>query len=87
MGTKKIPIKVASDILKKYDQSQVIIVTYEKDTGKCHVVTYGKSLDDCIQAAHGGNFVKRALGWPEEMCHDKPARQIKKELNNERDKV
>lgn len=79
MGAKRIPIKAAVDIAKKYDQSQVIIVTFEKDTGKCHVVTYGRSLEDCKQAAKGGNFVKRALGWPEEMCNAKPARQISEE--------
>lgn len=74
MGAKRIPISAAKEIAQKYGQDQVIIVTWNKVTGTEHVVTYGKSLDDCDQAAQGGNRVKRALGWPESLCHLVPAR-------------
>ena len=77
MGAARIPIKVAKDIAKKYDQQQVILVTWDK--GTTHVVTYGKTLTDCEQAAQGGNFVKKALGWPDELCQTKPARVKRKE--------
>ena len=73
MGLKKIPITVAKTIADTLEQDQVILMTFEKKTGVTSVVTYGKSKDDCVQAAQGGNFLKRALGWPEDRCHDAPA--------------
>jgi serine protease inhibitor ecotin len=74
---KNIPIKTARDISKTYDKDQVIVLTWDKTHGKTHVTTYGKTLEDCKQAAYGGNLVKRALGWPDELCQAKPKR-IKK---------
>lgn len=70
----KIPISVAQKISEEYDMSQVIVVTWDKVEGRTHVVTYGKSLQDCTEAAQGGNFVKKALGWPDELCHAVPER-------------
>ena len=87
---KKLPIKIAKSISEEYNQDQVVIVTYERKTGVTSVVTYGKSIVDCEQAAMGGNFVKKALGWPDDLCHDKPNRIIKKdrnENNNERNQI
>lgn len=75
---KRIPIRVARDISKEFDLSQVVLVAFDKKTGTTHVVTYGQTLDDCAQAAQGGNFVKKALGWPDDMRHDQPARVKKK---------
>ena len=67
MGCKRIPIKAAMDIGKGYDQTQVIMITFEKDTGITHVVTWGKSVADCIVAAKKGNMFKHAMGWPDEL--------------------
>lgn len=75
MGAKKIPISTAKEIAAKYEQNQVVIVTFDKAENRTHVVTYGKTLEECKQAAQGGNFVKKALGWPDNLCQDKPARQ------------
>jgi len=72
MGSSKIPVSAAQAIADEYGQNQVIIVTFDKSTGLTHVVTYGKTKDECSQAAKGGNFVKRALGWPESLCDAKP---------------
>jgi hypothetical protein len=69
---KRIPIKAAKTIAKEYDCRQVILVAWDGE--RTHVVTYGQTLDECEQAALGGNMVKRALGFPEEMCNTKPAR-------------
>ena len=69
---KPIPINEAEYISKKYTKSQVIIVTWDKKFGKTHVTTYGRSKKDCIEAAQGGNMVKKALGWPDTLCHAKP---------------
>lgn len=73
----RIPIAAARRIAEHYGQQQVILVTW--DGAKTHVVTYGTTLEACEQAAAGGNRVKRALGWPKELCHAKPARQRRRE--------
>lgn len=72
--TLRIPISAAKEIADRYGQNQVVVVTFDKSTGLTHVVTYGKSVEECTQAAEGGNFVKRALGWPESLCNAKPKR-------------
>ncbi len=75
---KKIPIQVCKEISKKYRQDQVILVTWDKTENRTHVVTYGKTIKDCEEAAIGGNKVKKTLGWPDEMCHAVPDRTTKK---------
>lgn len=74
MGVNRIPIAAAKQISDKYGMSQVILCAFDKETGKTHVVTYGKNLEDCEQAALGGNLIKRTLGFPEEMCNSVPNR-------------
>jgi hypothetical protein len=71
---KGIPIEVAKKIAEEFDKDQVIIVTWDRAHGRTHVVTYGKTLEECNQAASGGNLVKRALGWPDDLCQAKPDR-------------
>jgi hypothetical protein len=71
---KDIPIDVAKRIAEEFDKNQVIIVTWDEAHGRTHVTTYGKTLEECQQAAKGGNIVKRALGWPDELCQAKPDR-------------
>ena len=72
---RRIPIAAAKHFAKTLGLDQVIIVGWTRANGLTHVTTYGQSLDDCKTAAIGGNVVKRALQFPEEMCQDKPARQ------------
>ena len=72
MSVKRISITAAKEIADKYSQNQVVIVTFDKSENRTHVVTYGQTLEDCAQAAQGGNFVKKALGWPDSKCQDKP---------------
>ena len=71
---KSIPIKTAKEIAEIFDKDQVIIVTWDQAHGRTHVTTYGKTLEECKMAAEGGNLVKKALGWPDKLCHDKPER-------------
>ena len=71
---KRIPISDAKAIGEKCGYNQVIVVAWDENTGTTSVCTWGKSLTDCDLAAKGGNFVKKALGWPDELCHEKPAR-------------
>jgi hypothetical protein len=71
---KRIPITTVKEISKRFSQDQVVLVTWDKANNRTHVVTYGRTTEDCAQAAQGGNFVKKALGWPDELCHAEPAR-------------
>lgn len=76
---KRIPIKAAKDISEKYEYPEVVIFAYDPGTKRQHITTYGKSVDHCKDAARAGNYLKKHLGWPEELCHAKPARQKTKE--------
>ena len=87
---KRIPIKAAKDISRRFSCPQVIILAW--DGRMTHVVTYGKSIEDCDQAAQGGNQVKKAIGWPELLCNAEPSRvsklkarvkELEKELEHE----
>lgn len=78
--SKRIPIAAAKHIADEFGKDQVIVVTWDKTTGTTWVTTYGKTVDECTQAAEGGNRVKRALGWPESLCSAKPARAKRKVL-------
>lgn len=75
---KRIPISDAKAIAKQRNCKQVIIAAFDDD-GVTHIVTYGRTLVDCEQAAIGGNFIKKALGWPDELCHAVPARIKRKQ--------
>lgn len=79
----KIPIAAAKRIAKDYDFDQVVIFARKHgDNGTEHVTTFGKSLADCEVAALMGNKLKKFVGWPEELCQSKPARQKRKEKSN-----
>ena len=74
-----VPIFRAKKIADKYEKDQVIIVCWDKYHGRTHVTTYGITKKDCEEAAKGGNMVKKALGWPDELCHDKPDKSFEPE--------
>lgn len=62
---KRIPIAAARRFAREYGCRQVIILAWD---GKLtHCTTYGKSLEDCDQAAQGGNRMKAVMGWPESL--------------------
>jgi hypothetical protein len=71
---KSIPITAARQISKQYHYPEVVIFAYDPETGTQSVTTYGKSIAECADAAKAGNYLKKALGWPEEKCHAKPKR-------------
>jgi hypothetical protein len=75
---KRIPIAEAKRVAEAHGCRQVIMLAFD-DEGRTHVVTYGRTLADCEQAAEGGNRMKRVMGWPEELCQDKPARVRRKD--------
>lgn len=76
---KQIPIARAKEIGNTLGYDQVIIVAWDASSGTQSVTTWGSTLEYCSHAAEGGNFVKKALGWPEEQCQAKPARVKRKE--------
>ncbi len=77
---KRIPIRVAKRLAEELGQSTVVIVAWEGEssptpTGRSHVVTYGRTVQDCEWAANLGNQIKRKiLGLPEEQCQVSPVR-------------
>jgi hypothetical protein len=75
---KRLPIQAAKDISKKYKQAQVILVTWDEADKLVHTVSYGDTLDNCEKAAVGANVVRKALGFPEELCQAVPARVRRK---------
>lgn len=72
--TLQIPIRAAKQIAVEFRKDQVIILAFSKQDGKTWVTTYGRTVEDCRQAAEGGNKLKRVMGWPEELCNAKPSR-------------
>lgn len=76
---KPIPIKSAKEISKEFEVPEVVIFGYDPQTGKQHVTTYGKTIDQCKDAARAGNYLKKALGWPAELCNAEPSRAKKQQ--------
>lgn len=58
----RLPIQDAKEIAHRRGLRQVILLAW--DGQRSHVVTYGKSLEDCDQAAQGGERMKKLMGWP-----------------------
>jgi hypothetical protein len=58
----KIPVPELTRLLRTYGLRRLILVAW--DGKKEHVATDGATLGDADNAAEGGNFVKKALGWP-----------------------
>jgi len=72
---KRIPIRAAKDIGKKYGCDQVLVFAWSRNTGLQHVVTWGRTVEDCDQIAQGGNYIKRTvLGWPQTEACAEPSR-------------
>jgi hypothetical protein len=59
---KRIPIKAAENVGKEHGCRQVILLAF--DGVLTHVVTWGATVEDCAQAAQGGNILKDKWGWP-----------------------
>jgi len=75
---KRLPIQAAKDVAAKYDQDQVILITWDREEGLTHTVSYGKTEADCGQAAVGANILREALKFPEDTWHELPMRARKK---------
>ena len=69
----RIPIKVLKEIADKYSLSHAMLFAHHPKDKTDHIVTYGKSLEDCSAMADYGNRLKDFLGWPETL-HAQPSR-------------
>jgi hypothetical protein len=69
MSPPNIPPEQLERFARELGLSQAILVGWQPGVAT-HVVTWGASLIDSAQAAQGGNAVKLALGFPEDLCRD-----------------
>lgn len=76
---KRIPISIAKAVAVNTGCQQVIILAWDGEL--THVVTYGKTVEDCAQAAESGNRIKTFMGWPENTM-SQPSRVKKLEVEN-----
>jgi hypothetical protein len=67
---KNLPVSIAKKVADDNNLKQVIILGWDGET--THVITYGQTINDCDQAAQGGNKLKRVLGWPESLNANPP---------------
>ncbi len=80
---KDIEIEIAKEISDKTGFPEIVIFGYDPESNQQHVTTYGKTKAQCIDAATAGNYLKRALGWPEKQCKAVPDKET---LKNKKDK-
>jgi len=69
----KIPVSDLEALAEKRDLSHVIVLAHDLDGKTDHVATYGRTIEQCSEAADFGNKMKDALGWPESL-HAQPPR-------------
>lgn len=65
---KNIPIKDAKGFAVNNGLS--IVFVYGWDGEREHVVTWGKTQNDCLIASEFGNKIKKNLNWPDELQAD-----------------
>jgi hypothetical protein len=70
----EITIDMAKQISVKTDYQEIVIFGYNPINGNQIVVTYGRSKEQSEDAARAGNYLKKSLGWADELCHAKPKR-------------
>jgi hypothetical protein len=81
-----IPIKVLKELSKKYGYDHIICFA-TKDKMQ-YVATYGRTIEECDQAAQFGDRMKDALGWPENL-HAVPSRvrRLQKQIKELEEKL
>lgn len=71
VAVKRIPISTAREYATANGQVAVVIFSWEEG-GRSHVVTHGRSEEECAAAAKWGNELKERLGWPEDLRAEPP---------------
>lgn len=76
----RLPIQDAKEIAHRRGLRQVILLAWDGE--RSHVVTYGKSLEDCDQAAQGGEKMKKLMGWPNWEASPSRVKKLKAALSD-----
>lgn len=66
-----VPWQALEQFAREHGAGQAILVAWKDGAGYC-VVTWGESELESARAADGGNWIKRCLGYPDEMCSAVP---------------
>jgi len=76
-----IPVSDLKDMATRLGLTHVIVLAFDDDSNMQYVATYGRTLEQCSEAADWGNRLKDELGWPESL-HAQPARvqQLQEEI-------
>lgn len=84
----KIPIKALKEFSEKYKLTHVIVFAHDENETTDHIATYGRTIDQCSQAADFGNKLKDELRWPKSL-HAQPSRvrRLQKQIKELKEKV
>lgn len=63
----RLPIKSIKELAKKHGCSHVVVFAYDTQNNQEHIATYGRTIQECDQAAQFGNMMKDVLRWPESL--------------------
>jgi len=61
----RIPVEHLKRFSSEHGLSHAILFAWDGEAE--HVVTYGKTIEACSQAADFGNRMKHMLGWPDSL--------------------
>lgn len=75
----KLPIADAKEFADRRNLRQVIVIAWDGE--RTHCVTYGKTAEDCDQAALGAERLKQALKWPEWQSEPSRVKRLISALN------
>lgn len=67
----KIPIAAAKAIREQLRATHLVIFAVDESGEQC-VATHGQTQIHAKESAKAGNKLKRALGWPEDLCQSTP---------------
>jgi len=70
-----ISIAEAKRIREEHGLTHIVIFGVSLD-GQQHVTTHGKTQTNAKEAADAGNRLKSSLGWPENLCKEKPIPRV-----------
>ena len=73
--TAKIGIAQVKAWREEIDATHIVVFAVGRD-GRQHVATHGETERDAREAAQDGNELKSALGWPENLCRERPLERL-----------
>lgn len=68
---KKIPVTRLKQMSKDFGLDHIIV--FATGNKKMFIATYGRTVEECSEAADFGNRLKDVMGWPESL-HQQPSR-------------